>query len=228
MIEKKIHYCWFGKRPLSRLNQKCIDSWKRYLPDYEIIRWDESNSPLEHPYVQAAIQNKMYAFAADYVRLWAVEKFGGLYMDTDMELIKSPCEIFSTLDFFAGYEQKDVVNMAIFGVSKENPIIKDMISYIESRCIPLKRFVTIPVIATHALKQHDPSRYSIFPERFFYPYNPSIPDVDHQLMFSSITPDTYAIHHWEKTWGKKNLRDRFIRKARRVFHFGWRVEFKIV
>lgn len=90
MIPKKIHYCWFGGKPLPRLAKKCIKSWKKYLPDYEIIRWDESNFDVNIiPYTKEAYEAKKYAFVSDYARFWILYKEGGIYFDTDVEVIKS-------------------------------------------------------------------------------------------------------------------------------------------
>ena len=89
MIPKIIHYCWFGKNPLSDLAKKCIDSWKKYCPDYEIIEWNEENFDINsNVYVKEAYDSKKWAFVTDYVRLYALDKCGGIYMDTDVELLK--------------------------------------------------------------------------------------------------------------------------------------------
>ena len=79
MIPKKIHYCWFGGKELPKLAKKCLESWKRYCPDYEIIRWDESTFDINsNQYVKEAYENKKYAFVTDYVRLYALYNFGGI------------------------------------------------------------------------------------------------------------------------------------------------------
>ena len=89
-IPKIIHYCWFGGNPLPELAEKCIESWKKYLPDYEIIRWDENNFDFNiNDYVKEAYENKKWAFITDYVRLYAMYNYGGIYMDTDVEVLKS-------------------------------------------------------------------------------------------------------------------------------------------
>ena len=84
MIPKKIHYCWFGRGEKSKLTERCIKSWKKYCVDYEIIEWNEDNFDINiHPYTKYCYENKKWAFLSDYVRLWVVEKYGGLYFDTD-------------------------------------------------------------------------------------------------------------------------------------------------
>ncbi|NBQ56603.1 MAG: hypothetical protein EBU36_08220 [Verrucomicrobia bacterium] len=93
MIPKIIHYVWLGGKPLSPLGEKCLASWKNFLPGWEIRRWDESNSPMDHPYVQAMMKSGRMAFASDLIRLHALLMHGGLYLDTDVELRKSPGEL---------------------------------------------------------------------------------------------------------------------------------------
>ena len=90
MIPKIIHYCWFGRKPKSEEFNKYLESWKRFCPDYEIKEWNESNFDLnKNDYCREAYEAKKWAFVADYVRLKVLEKYGGIYMDTDVELIKS-------------------------------------------------------------------------------------------------------------------------------------------
>ncbi|MDE6783607.1 MAG: glycosyl transferase, partial [Paramuribaculum sp.] len=89
-IPKVIHYCWFGGKPLPKLARKCIRSWKKYLPDYEIQEWNESNFDVNIiPYTAQAYEAKKYAFVSDYARFWILYKYGGLYFDTDVEVIRN-------------------------------------------------------------------------------------------------------------------------------------------
>ena len=90
MIPKKIHYCWFGGKPLNKLGKKCLKSWKKHFPDYEIIEWNESNFDLNCcQYVKEAYEAKKWAFVSDYVRYKVLYEQGGVYFDTDVEVIKS-------------------------------------------------------------------------------------------------------------------------------------------
>lgn len=90
MIPKTIHYCWFGRNPLPESAIKCMESWKKFFPDYEIREWNEDNFDVDIiPYTKDAYEAKKYAFVSDYARFWILEKFGGLYFDTDVEVIKS-------------------------------------------------------------------------------------------------------------------------------------------
>ena len=102
MIPKKINYCWFGRNPLPKLAIKCIESWKKYLPDYEIIEWNEDNFDVNMiPYTKEAYEAKKYAFVSDYARFWILYNFGGLYFDTDVEVIKNLDDIIARGPFMA-------------------------------------------------------------------------------------------------------------------------------
>ncbi|MEI3219550.1 MAG: glycosyltransferase [Lachnoclostridium sp.] len=90
MIPKVIHYCWFGRGKMPELANKCIESWKKYCPDYEIIEWNEDNFDINCcPYVKEAYESKRFAFVTDYVRLYAMYTQGGIYMDTDVEVLRN-------------------------------------------------------------------------------------------------------------------------------------------
>ncbi|QIB69110.1 glycosyl transferase [Aminipila butyrica] len=125
MIPKIIHYCWFGKGEKSKLLQNCIASWREFLPNYRIIEWNEENFNIENalPYVKEAYERKKYAFVSDYVRLYALEKYGGIYLDTDVEVKK-------TLDSFLKYsvvfcfESDNRVATAVMLAEQGNKLIK--------------------------------------------------------------------------------------------------------
>ena len=104
-MEKVIHYCWFGGKPLPKLAKKCIKSWKKYLPDYEIKEWNEKNFDINMcPFVKGAYENKKWAFVADYARMYALYNEGGIYFDTDMEIINN-VDFLKEKDVFIGYEE---------------------------------------------------------------------------------------------------------------------------
>ncbi|MBR4228714.1 MAG: glycosyl transferase [Bacteroidales bacterium] len=104
MIPKRIHYCWFGRGPMPELALKCIESWHKYMPDYEYKLWNEDNFDINSvPYVKEAYESKKYAFVTDYVRLYALYTEGGIYMDTDVEVLK-PYDDLLDLCGFTGYE----------------------------------------------------------------------------------------------------------------------------
>ena len=109
MIPKKIHYCWFGRGQKPKLAQKCIDSWKKYCPDYEIIEWNEDNFDVNrNGYTRMCIEQKKYAFLSDYARLVVVAEHGGTHFDTDVELARSPNFLLTHGAFF-GFETPEFV-----------------------------------------------------------------------------------------------------------------------
>ena len=132
-IPKKIHYCWFGGKPLPKMALKCIASWKKYLPEYEIIEWSEKNYDIQtNQFVLEAYENKKYAFVTDFVRLDVLNKFGGIYMDTDVEVMKSLDE-FLDLQAFSGFETDHLVPTGIMASEQNGAWVKEMISYYDNR-----------------------------------------------------------------------------------------------
>ena len=111
MIPKKIHYCWLGYGEKPKLVQKCIGSWKTYCPDYELIEWNETNVDIKmNAYVQWCYENRKYAFLSDYIRLLIVEKHGGIYFDTDVEVIKKMDDLLYNEAFF-GFETENLSDL---------------------------------------------------------------------------------------------------------------------
>jgi len=134
-IPKKIHYCWFGGAKLPDLAVRCIESWKLFCPDYEIIRWDESNSDLENcQFVREAYSAKKWAFVSDYMRLKVVEEHGGIYLDIDVELLK-PLDSFLAHQGFMGFEQAKPYCVATglgFGAVAHHPVIQKLMMNYEN------------------------------------------------------------------------------------------------
>ena len=137
MIPKTIHYCWFGKGQMPELVLKCIDSWKKFLPSYDMRLWNEDNFDVSTApqYVQEAYAAKKYAFVSDYVRLWALEREGGLYMDVDFEVYKSFDDLMEQYDAFAGYEgsKRNPVMMGVLAAKAHHPFVQGMMNTYESR-----------------------------------------------------------------------------------------------
>ena len=214
MIPKVVHYCWFGKAPMSPLIQECIKSWHTYLPGWEFVLWNEENSPLEHAFVKKALKDKKYAFVADYVRCHALYKYGGVYLDTDMELIKDISTLLDN-DFFAAYEDsdRDKVSCGVIGCIKEHQILKSVLNFYD---INSDVYKTMPYILGDVYNEISKERDMILSQNSFYPYNPFDPDKPvKQLMYMHIKEDTYGIHHWAYSW-KFNLFARMVNKLKRI------------
>ena len=128
MIPKIIHYCWFGGKEKDEFTQKCISSWKKYCKGYEIIEWNESNFDINcNKYVKEAYQAKKWAFVADYVRLYVVNQYGGIYFDTDVEVIKPIDDLLDCRAFFCYEENFNINTGSGFGSVKDNEILKLML-----------------------------------------------------------------------------------------------------
>ena len=132
-IPKIIHYCWFGGKPKPELAEKCIRSWQKFCPDYEIMEWNEDNFDVTTAprYVQQAYESKRWAFVSDFVRLKALLEMGGVYMDTDVEVIK-PLDPFLKHKAFAGFEGIGRVQTGLLACEKDFPLFRDFIAYYDT------------------------------------------------------------------------------------------------
>lgn len=209
MIPKVIHYCWFGRNPLPKLAQKCIKSWKKYCPDYEIIQWNEDNYDLSATplYVRQAYEAKKWAFVTDYVRLQVVFDYGGVYLDTDVELKKSLDALLSFSAYF-GFEDGRHVNTGLgFGAEKGHPLLKELMEdYAE---VPFVRedgsFDTLPcpqrntaILLEHGLLQNNARQVLeggilILPSEYLCP-------LSYQDGRKNCTEHTISIHWFDASW----------------------------
>ena len=129
MIPKKIHYIWFGRGPKNERVLHCIESWKRMLPDYEIVEWNEDNFDINYnEFTKKAYEEKKWAFVSDVARLWVLYNEGGIYMDTDVEVYQS-LDPFLNEEGFTGFEDVHYPVTATLGAEKGNPVIKMMLDY---------------------------------------------------------------------------------------------------
>ena len=225
MIEKKIHYCWFGRGEKPKKAQKCIASWKKYCPDYEIIEWNEDNFDVgKYPYAVFCLENKKYAFLSDFVRLIVVYEQGGLYFDTDVELVRSPDGLLQ-YDAFYGFENDSFVATGLgFGAVKGHETVKKMIDlYLtfepdENGDYPI---VGCPRLNTEALlhfgltqngKEQTVGGAKILPKEYLNPYD----DPTGRL---NRTENTVSIHWYSKSWmSKKNIiRSQLTKPFHRLF-----------
>jgi len=154
MIPKIIHYVWLGGSPLNPLGKHCLESWQKHLPGWRIHRWDESNSPIAHPYVSQMLGEKKYAFASDYVRLQALADYGGIYLDTDMELcgdvqpiLSAPC----VLAFLSSQNRpsKNSVALGFIAAAPSHPWILELLAEYQD----LRKAIMNTTLATHSLRK---------------------------------------------------------------------------
>lgn len=225
MIPKKIHYCWFGRGKKPKLAQKCITSWKKFCPDYEIIEWNEDNfNFVDYPYAQYFLEKKKYAFLSDFVRLIVVYEHGGLYFDTDVELLRAPDAFLNNGAYF-GFENNDYVNTGHgFGAEAHHPALKAMLQPYLDMCPDENgdiHPIGCPMLNTQALMMHGLQKSGlrqtvleaeIYPADYFNPYDDSTGRLNK-------TPNTHSIHWYSKSALSKKqiLRSKLTRPLHRIF-----------
>jgi len=234
-IPKKIHYCWFGKNPISPLGLRCIDTWRSKLPDYELILWNEDNTDLTHPFTQYAYSNQKWAFVSDYVRLKAIYDHGGIYLDTDMFMLKNLDELLDR-DFFIGAERNDLISCGIIAATAGHSVIERALNYYNEHPLTEKYFrLAIPRVMTRAIEAQykiqeasfdevfEIERLTIYPPNYFYPL-PYVKDRPFEKKFLDYAKEeTYAIHLWEGSWVSYS---EFQHIRRREYYKGFKVIFK--
>ena len=205
MIPKVIHYCWFGGNPKSELIQKCRESWERYCPDYEIVEWNESNFDINCcDYVREAYTAKRWAFVSDYCRFYVLYHYGGIYLDTDVELIKP---IDDLPDTFVGFEnQSTIASGLIRGANKGDEICRRMLEsyncdhFILEDGRPNTRtvcdretgiFIDCGLVLNNKMQQVADTK--IYPSEYFSPK-------DYLTEKLNITENTISIHHYDASW----------------------------
>ena len=211
MKKKYIHYCWFGGKPLPKLAKKCIKSWQKYLPDFEIIRWDESNTNLDEcPFIREAYDAKKWAFVADFVRSKAMNEYGGIYFDTDMEIIK-PIDDLLKDKAFIGVEDSGYIACGAWWEKEKN---SGLSNYLLNTYKKLKHFdvnkafdISIPKLITEYYLQYGFNNGVVETQRledgtvvyqrdYFYPYSYDRQD-------NIFTDNTCMIHYYDASWVPK-------------------------
>lgn len=200
MIPKTIHYIWLGGKPKSKLTEVCINSWRRALPDYEIIEWNEKNLDLqklckENEFLKKCLDFKLWAFVSDYLRLWILKNEGGIYLDTDVEVLKDLSPLL-TNHVFMGYEANNYVGTAVIGAEKENALIARLLEFYKEDIWNVD-FINNPIIFKYLL-EIEPSIFKeckIYPQTYFSPYVPGI-----ETNKKIETEDTYSIHWFTQNW----------------------------
>lgn len=212
-IPKVIHYCWFGGKSLPPLYARCIESWSRVMPDYEINRWDERNTDLSTPYLASCVSKKNWAFASDLVRLSILQTHGGIYLDADVEVVRRFDPLLASGGCFLGYEAPGRATTGVIGAEAGHMFLRACIDLMERRFSGGQPYLIAPEVASAVARSmaSDPSLRILEPE-VFYPYNPydTTRHVD-TLMYSDVTERTFAIHHWGKSW-KQGLFERLLKR----------------
>ena len=221
MIPKKIHYCWFGGNPLPDDVRKYIATWKEYCPDYEIIEWNEQNFDINcNDYVREAYEAKKWAFVADYARLKVLYDFGGIYMDTDVELVKSFDNLLNCQAFMC-FENDRSVSIGTLGAEKNSSLVLEFLSAYQNRHFLKKngsydittnlKIVTNILTQNHGLKTN--GNMQILGDVYIYPMDYFIAK-SYRLGWIQRTNNTYAIHHYSASWvnDEEKLQQELLRK----------------
>lgn len=219
MIPKIIHYCWFGKKKKDYLVRLYIDSWRKCLPDYKIIEWNEGNSPIyESDFAKEAYSSSCYAFVADYVRVYALYNYGGIYLDTDVLVLKS-FNPFLKDKAFTCFETKNtnLVGTAVMGCGPRDEIMGLFLQYYQNRHFInngnqdrlantfIFRILLEPFgLVCNNQKQILSNGFVIYPRTFFSAKINSSNSLD-------ISSDTVCIHNFAESWisSKRKLKKKF-------------------
>ena len=208
IIPKIIHYCWFGKGEMPELAKKCIESWIKYLPEYEMRLWNEDTFDLDmYPYAREAYENRKFAFVTDVVRLWALERYGGIYMDTDVEILK-PLDDLLMLPAFTGYEAS-LSNAPVTGLMASAPHgiwVREQLAYYEGRHFvnadgSLDMTTNTVIIARNMQSEGFVinGKYGVYKnDLHVFPVDYFCPLTSTRVL--KCTKNTYCIHHFAGSW----------------------------
>jgi hypothetical protein len=207
-IPKIIHYCWFGGKEKPELVKRCMGSWKKHLNDYEFIEWNEDNVDFNsNQYASEALKAKKFAFVSDYVRVYALYHYGGIYLDTDVVVFK-PFDTLLGHDSFWGFEQENFVATSTIGAAKGNRLIREFLDLYKDRSfisengtfddltnvsLVTKMFQDMGLKTNGELQRIGNENNLIYPQLFFSPY-------DYINCRNIKTEDTFTKHHFYKSW----------------------------
>lgn len=227
MIPKTIHYCWFGRNPKPDLAEKCIQSWKKFCPNYEIIEWNEDNYDIQAAplFVRQAYEAKKWAFVTDYVRLQVVYENGGIYLDTDVEVIKSLDDLLQYNAFF-GSQNGDVIATGLgFGAEKGTPLLVELMETYQT--IPFIKedgtydITPCPdrdtkVFLKRGMSQVDSvqllsDNIAVLPVEFLSPK-------DYMTGKITLTENSHTIHHFAESWMTEQQRGDIAEAKRAIYH----------
>lgn len=206
LIPKIVHYCWFGKSQKPEIVNKCIQSWQKVLSNYEIIEWNEENFDINsNEYVKQAYEAGKFAFVSDYVRLYALYNYGGIYLDTDVEVFKQFDNLLDNESIW-GFEQENYIATSTIGAAKGNKIIGEFLSLYKDRQFikedgSYDDFTNVAIVTKmleeKGLKMNGEYQKidgaTFYPQTYFSPY-------DYINCRKFITDDTYCMHHFYKSW----------------------------
>jgi hypothetical protein len=209
MIPKILHYCWFGNGEMPELALKCLESWRKYLPDYEIMVWNEDNFDVNmYRFSSEAYKERKFAFVADVCRLYALKNIGGIYLDTDVEFLRPLDEKMLQQKAFTGFEDNLLLSSAIMGSEKDGKWINDLLPYYADRSFYLKDGSHDVNPNTEIITEFMKTRKNVHINNTFqvlvdyctiYPSDYFCPKSWKTLKIKQ-TPNTFCIHHFAGSW----------------------------
>lgn len=228
LIPKRIHYCWFSGRPIPETLKYCMDSWRRFCPDYEFIRWDEGNYDIhKNRYVEQAYEQEKWGFVPDFIRLDVLYRYGGIYLDTDVELIRNLDELLYQ-PAFCGVEKWGTVNFGgCSGAQAGNSIVKEMLEarkhalFIRgdgSQNLTACGYYETRPLLFHGLQLNNQTQtiadgaMTVYASEFFHPF-------DYMSGITRITENTFSVHHFSGTWLGEEAMEERLRTKRHYENF---------
>ncbi|MGV0922665.1 glycosyltransferase family 32 protein [Empedobacter tilapiae] len=224
MIPKIIHYCWFGGSKLPQELIDYIEIWKRLMPDYEIIKWSEDNfDVMKHHYTKEAYKARKYAFVSDYCRVFVLKEYGGIYMDTDVEVIKAFTPLLNN-NSFIGFEDYNKIGTSVIGATKDSIFIQEILKLYDSINFvtengKLNLTTNVDLITNYIRKNgvnlngetvNYEDKLTIYSKDYFSP-------IVFDTKKISITENTFSIHHFSQSWNPSL--HFFIQRVKRVLIF---------
>lgn len=218
MIPKVINYCWFGKKSLPNSVKKNIKTWRKICPDYKIVEWNENNfNVTDNKFVEEAYKNHAWAFVSDYARLKIIYEYGGIYLDTDVEIIRKLDSLLNNKAYIGIQRREKLCASGLgFGAEKHNPVIKKMLLKYENLHFDPKKKMELScpnlnnaVIREIGYKSSDTitqlNDITVYPPKYFDPLSPGFTN-------DLLMPETYTIHHYNASWlcGKEKLKRQMV------------------
>jgi mannosyltransferase OCH1-like enzyme len=211
-MDKTIHYCWFGRGEKPKLVKKCIASWEKYLSDYKIQEWNEDNFDInKNTFISQAYSDRNFAFVSDYVRAYVLFNYGGIYMDTDVEVLAS-FDKFLGDKMFLGFEEGNFVGTCVIGTEKGSELMENYLKHYDSityfnpdgtKYVDTNVVLMTKLLEEKGLKLNNEKQtidsITVYPRTYFSPY-------DYINGISYITDESAAVHHFAQLWLPKKVR----------------------
>ena len=212
MIPKKIHYVWFGGKPLTPLAERCLASWREFCPDYEIVRWDETNFDVRaNRYCREAVAAGKWAFASDYARLWVLVNEGGIYMDTDVEVLR-PLDRFLGEEAFSGFEAPDRIPTGIMAAVAHQPFFEQLLADYDGRSFLRPdgtpdmttnvTYITEACLSEGLVLNNERQTicgFTLYPSDYFCPK-------DWLTKKINLSENSHTVHHFDGSWASGSTR----------------------